>query len=860
MRRPLPVWVAPLAPSVILPYAVNTVSNTTPVWLKWFQVPLLLAAYALTVLVLAWEQRTPRGVGTPRAGRNPQTLEDAADRLATAVRQRWTDEATVRLLHRPGPLPVRWSLTRRPVAVPADDRHAARLRHGELSEVVDLFTGLPQRQLVVLGEPGAGKTVSAIMLTLGLLDHRREHGGPVPLLLPVTSWNPRTDHLATWIARRLLEEHHFVGEVDGHGLDAALRLVGDGHVLPVLDGLDEMPSALLPAAIAEIDRAAGDGPIVVTCRSTEYEEAVADGGTFLGRATVIELAPVPASEVVEYLSLSWPTVHRRWAPIFAHLRDHQGAPLARALSSPLMISMLRAAYDSSSTDPTELLDATRFADRSAIERYLLDAFVATRFHWRPPLPTTRKSRRARPLYRTEQARTALAFLARHMHELQTRHLAWWELHRTLGGRATRVAGALGAGAVTFLLAPTSDGLLRAIAALGTATLVAVVEPPESPMRVGLHGGPRPLRDAALAVAAALAFALVCFAFTGYTTFGRLLVMFSVAVGLTAASTLLLTHTADVAQSPDPGSVVRDDRNAAVVLVVMTEFIAGFTILGLAAPVGFSTESPLWDVAFTVPFMIGVPLAFHASWPWFRLATMWAALRGQLPWNFLRFLAEAQRVGVLRRSGAFYQFRHASLQDHLAGDVHLTTARLPAALRSTHMAHEVDVGPVISLIRARARSQPRDAVPVRRDVFARMTGPARRAVTMAAESARAAHCDHVGADHLVVGIIQNGAGVAARILSKIGLTHASLTGQPAAATLDGNPRAVPFDRQARAAITGALREALRLGDESVGTWHLLLAVLRISDTVTARALAHLNVERDRLVALRPADRDAEHHPR
>jgi hypothetical protein len=46
---------------------------------------------------------------------------------------------------------------------------------------------------------------------------------------------------------------------------------------------------------------------------------------------------------------------------------------------------------------------------------------------------------------------------------------------------------------------------------------------------------------------------------------------------------------------------------------------------------------------------------------------WLALRGRLPWRLMRFLADAHvHRGVLRQAGAFYQFRHAELQRHLAG--------------------------------------------------------------------------------------------------------------------------------------------------------------------------------------------------
>jgi len=60
---------------------------------------------------------------------------------------------------------------------------------GDVGEITAAFRGLPPRQLVVLGEPGAGKSVLAVLLTRGLLGERRPDD-PVPVLLPVASWNP----------------------------------------------------------------------------------------------------------------------------------------------------------------------------------------------------------------------------------------------------------------------------------------------------------------------------------------------------------------------------------------------------------------------------------------------------------------------------------------------------------------------------------------------------------------------------------------------------------------------------------------------------------------------------------------------
>jgi hypothetical protein len=96
-------------------------------------------------------------------------------------------------LRRPEPIRIRWSTTGHPVAAELATVLRAgtvpgrplRLQH-DLHHVVALFRRLESRQLVVLGEPGAGKTVLALLFTLGLLDDPRPDE-PVPVLLAASS-------------------------------------------------------------------------------------------------------------------------------------------------------------------------------------------------------------------------------------------------------------------------------------------------------------------------------------------------------------------------------------------------------------------------------------------------------------------------------------------------------------------------------------------------------------------------------------------------------------------------------------------------------------------------------------------------
>jgi hypothetical protein len=130
-----------------------------------------------------------------------------------------------------------------------------------------------------------------MLLTVGLIAERESHE-PVPVLLSLSSWRPGEggEHLQGWVARRLAEDYPFLADVGAYGQHAAVGLVLSGRVLPVVDGLDELPEALHVTAVDELDLALADGmPLVVTCRGKEFGDAVHDSGRVLGTAAVVEL-------------------------------------------------------------------------------------------------------------------------------------------------------------------------------------------------------------------------------------------------------------------------------------------------------------------------------------------------------------------------------------------------------------------------------------------------------------------------------------------------------------------------------------------------------------------------------------------
>src|SRR5258708_3914164 len=195
------------------------------------------------------------------------TLAGIADQLAEAVNAQWEAEAGVRRLNDPYPLPVSWEAADASLADGWDVlvRHASsgagmppppppgtwadspELLAGTGGGLVRVLAQVPTGRLVVLGKPGSGKTMLMVRLVLDLLEARKATGGPVPVLAALASWNPAEQDLHDWLTGQLIVDHPALAAPAPSGAGAGNRvqaLLRACLILPVLDGLDEMPDAI----------------------------------------------------------------------------------------------------------------------------------------------------------------------------------------------------------------------------------------------------------------------------------------------------------------------------------------------------------------------------------------------------------------------------------------------------------------------------------------------------------------------------------------------------------------------------------------------------------------------------------------
>ncbi|MDE0188275.1 MAG: NDP-hexose 4-ketoreductase, partial [bacterium] len=124
------------------------------------------------------------------------------------------------------------------------------------------------------------------------------------------------------------------------------------------------------------------------------------------------------------------------------------------------------------------------------------------------------------------------------------------------------------------------------------------------------------------------------------------------------------------------------------------------------------------------------------------------------------------------------------------------------------------------------------------MFERFTDRARRVVVMAQEEARKMNHKYIGTEHLLLGLLAEGEGVAAKSLGSLGIDLNS-TRETVIETVGVGQQAptghIPFTPRAKKVLELALREALQLGHNYIGTEHILLGLIREGEGVAAQVL-------------------------
>jgi hypothetical protein len=615
----------------------------------------------------------------------------AADRLAVIVRDQWEIEARLRRLSDPYPLPVRWSaadpalaeslgLLTRLASSGAGWRisrssHLWATRPGDLAgnggDLVHVLNRVPTRRLVVLGEPGSGKTVLMVRLVLDLLSVRAQ-GDPVPVLIPAAGWDPSRETLDNWLSAYLVTTYPALAARAEQGAGTGTvseALVEARRILPILDGLDEVPTALRGLAIHSINETLlPDDALVVTCRTQEFAETVqASDGELIRAAAAVQLLPLDARTVADYLrdDASGPAALARWAPVLNALGTQ--APVAQALTTPLMVGLARTIYNplpgeraGELPDPVELCSPA-LPDRAAVESFLFDAFIPAAYRTA-----------THPQWTAPAAQGWLTFLAADLETtIRSPDLAWWQLARAIHGRTLGLA----VGVVLGLILGAVGGLVLGLGWLGFGIVAGLLPGLVTGFGLGSDRSPshrviwRPIRAVGAGVPIGIAAFALGTVIGGFKAGLLAASLFGLLPGLAAGLQGRGGDLDDLAAPSPRAAFIRDRRVASAIGVV--------TVVAVGVPVGLTTSIARGlTVGITLGITSGLAIGLAAitnesAWPRWQLArgSLWASRR--LPWKLMAFLQDANNRGVLRQAGPVYQFRHIELQHRLAAGTSAT---------------------------------------------------------------------------------------------------------------------------------------------------------------------------------------------
>ncbi|WP_231905683.1 NACHT domain-containing protein [Streptomyces davaonensis] len=588
---------------------------------------------------------------------------------------------------------------------PAHDAAGARPQ-GHLDDVVGYYQDLRPGRMVITGEPGAGKTVLALELMLGLLT-KRKPDDPVPVRLSLASWGDELP-LADWIARHLTEAYRLPAVT-------ASALVKARRVLPVLDGLDEMDADSEPGydsraghalrRLNSYQQGLDKAELVLTCRRRTYQ-ALEALRVWTQDAARVEIHRVDGAMAREFFSRRVDDL-TRWREVLESFGRNPQGPLATGLSTPWRLTLAVTVYEQRDPrtgrylrDPRALLSSA-LDTADAVGAHLLASFI--------PAVTALHPGPRGVSYSPQQVRAWLTVLGSYLHRngatartvggraLSGTDIVLHELWPLAGTRLPRAATValvamtwVTGSAILLAQVPTgfSQGQLLAaglvvLAAMWMMLMAWGILWPQ-PSRADL----RRLRSSAGRRSFAKWFmvgplGVLAFGFTfGLTGRGLGILVFGLVVGILGGLTGALEASGTLGVV-SPKDIVRDDFALGLAVgltgVLVFEVAAGLTgqpaevlAFGLAIALTFELVGALRGVivfGLSGGLSAGLSGGLSAGLGGLRYVAFLLCTRrwsGRwLPWRLGRFLHWCYGAGLIRVAGIAYQFRHRELQDYLA---------------------------------------------------------------------------------------------------------------------------------------------------------------------------------------------------
>jgi len=265
------------------------------------------------------------------------------------------------------------------------DRSREEIPRGR--KIKDIFDEA-NRLLLILGEPGSGKTTTLLQLARDLIaEVDSAFAQPVPIILNLATWTNKQQPLDEWLIAELNSKYH-LPKRDGK------KWLQDRRILPLLDGLDEVKVENRAACVEKINQLVMDyglQGLVVCSRIKDY----ADLSVRLAFYRAIYLQPLTPEQVDEYLNRAG----EKLASLRATLQEDEA--LRSMAQSPLILNIMSLAYQNTSAE--DLSDPALATDK-ARRKHLFDSYITRMFN---------RKGSALP-YDDEQTKHHLSWLARNM--------------------------------------------------------------------------------------------------------------------------------------------------------------------------------------------------------------------------------------------------------------------------------------------------------------------------------------------------------------------------------------------------------------------------------------------------------------
>lgn len=229
------------------------------------------------------------------------------------------------------------------------------------TRISDVFDE-PHQSLLILGEPGSGKTTVLLELTRDLLVRAvTDPAKPIPVVLNLSSWSLQRQSMAEWLVKEIKLKY------DMH-TDIVQSWIQEEKLVLLLDGLDEVKPEHRDECVEKLNKLREDNkaPMVVCCRIADYEALTHR----LTLEDAVLLKPLTSKQIEDYLDAAGPKL--------AALRKllQEDAALFELAQSPLFLSIMTLVYESA---PMESVIAGKAQSVDERRQQLFDAYIEKMF-------------------------------------------------------------------------------------------------------------------------------------------------------------------------------------------------------------------------------------------------------------------------------------------------------------------------------------------------------------------------------------------------------------------------------------------------------------------------------------------------